>query len=242
MNREYYKWFSHHLQREMELLVFGHAGRAVIFFPTRMARFYDYENWGIIASLSAQIENGELQVFCVDSIDGESFYNEEVFPSARIDRHLQYEKYLLEEVLSLIYEKNHCDYIETAGCSMGAYHAINLAMKYPWLFKKAVGISGRYDLTDNIGDFKDLLNGFHSDEVYFNMPAQYMANLSDDRLLSAVRNMEIILAVGETDPFLKGNQQLSSLLWEKGIPNQFHTWESNAHRPHYWRKMAPLYI
>jgi len=110
------------------------------------------------------------------------------------------------------------------------------------LFKKAVGISGRYDLTNNIGDFKDLMDGFHSEGVYFNMPAQYMANLNDDRFLQAVRNMEIILAVGETDPFLSENQYLSSLLWEKGIPNQFHTWESNAHRPHYWRKMVPMYI
>jgi len=242
MNREYHKWFSHNLQRDMELLVFGHGGRAVLFFPTRMARFYDYENWGIIASLSKQIENGELQIFCVDSIDGESFYNDNVFPSVRIDRHLQYEKYLLEEVMPLIYQKNGGAYIETAGCSMGAYHAINLAMKYPWLFKKAVGISGRYDLTDNIGDFRDLLNGFHDEKVYYNMPAQYIANLNDDKFLSEVRNMEIILAVGETDPFLSGNQHLSSLLWEKGIPNQFHTWESNAHRPHYWRKMAPMYI
>lgn len=242
MKREYHKWLSHNLQRDMELLVFGHSGRAVIFFPTRMARFYDYENWGIIGSLSHQIENGEIQIFCLDSIDGESFYNDGVFPSVRINRHLQYEKYILDEVMPFIEKQNNSGYVETAGCSMGAYHAINLAMKYPWLFKKAVGISGRYDLTDNIGDFKDLLSGFHNDEVYFNMPAQYIANLSDDRLLTAVRNMEIILAVGETDPFLSGNQHLSSLLWEKGIPNQFHTWESNAHRPHYWRKMAPMYI
>ena len=32
MNREYHKWFSPRLQRDMELLVFGHAGRAVLFF------------------------------------------------------------------------------------------------------------------------------------------------------------------------------------------------------------------
>ena len=43
MHREYHKQFSQHLQRDMELLIFGHGGRAVLFFPTRMARFYDYE-------------------------------------------------------------------------------------------------------------------------------------------------------------------------------------------------------
>ncbi|MCZ4222566.1 esterase family protein [Pedobacter rhodius] len=242
MHREYHKWFSNNLQRDMELLVFGHSGRAVLFFPTRMARFYDYENWGIVDALKSLIENGELQLFCLDSIDAESFYNDDVFPSVRIDRHLQYEKYVLDEVLPLIYLKNNGGYIETAGCSMGAYHAINLAMKYPWLFRKAVGISGRYDLTDAPGDFKDLMNGFRNEVVYLNMPAQFITNLSDNHLINHLRQMEIILAVGETDPFLGANQYLSQTLWNKGIQNQFHTWESNAHRPHYWRKMVPLYI
>lgn len=226
----------------MELLVFGHSGRAVLFFPTRMARFYDYENWGIVDALKYLIEDGSIQLFCLDSIDAESFYNNDVFPSVRIDRHLQYEKYVLDEVLPLIYLKNNGSYVETAGCSMGAYHAINLAMKYPWLFKKAVGISGRYDLTDAPGDFKDLMNGFRNEVVYLNMPAQFITNLSDNHLLHHLKQMEIILAVGETDPFLSANQYLSQTLWSKGIQNQFHTWESNAHRPHYWRKMVPLYI
>jgi len=226
----------------MELLIFGHAGRAILFFPTRMARFYDYENWGIVDSLKDQINSGQLQLFCVDSIDGESFYNHCVFPSMRIERHLQYEKYLLDEVIPLIQLKNDGDFLATAGCSMGAYHAINLAMKYPQLFKKTVGISGRYDLTEAPGDFQDLLSGFRNETVYYNMPSQFLSNLNDDYLLDALRKMEIIIAVGETDPFLNGNQYLSSVLWQKGISNHFHTWESNAHHPHYWRKMVPLYI
>lgn len=32
MNREYHKWRSKHLKREMELLIFGHAGAPVLFF------------------------------------------------------------------------------------------------------------------------------------------------------------------------------------------------------------------
>lgn len=242
MNREYHKWFSPVLQRDMELLVFGHSGRAVLFFPTRTARFYDYENWGIIEAMAHQINNGEVQLFCVDSVDSESFYNASIPPFSRISRHLQYEHYLLDEVIPLMQTKNGGNYLETAGCSMGAYHAINLAMKYPWIFRKAVGISGRYDLTKNPGDFKDLLDGFHDESVYFNMPAQYIANLTDEYFLAAARNLEIILAIGETDPFLYSNKELSQQLWDKGIPNQLYMWENNAHRPHYWRKMVPLYI
>lgn len=242
MHREYHKWYSNELGREMELLIFGHAGRAVIMFPTRMARFYDYENWGILNALAHQIENGTLQLFCVDSLDAESFYNQSVFPSVRIDRHLQYERYIIDEVLPLINQKNSSDWIETAGFSMGAYHAINLSMKYPHLFKKTVGISGRYDLTDAPAPFTDLLNGYRNELVYYNMPAQYLPNLEDGEIIAKIKDMEIILAVGETDPFLDSNKTLSNQLWAKGINNQLYTWDNNAHKPHYWRKMAPLYI
>jgi esterase/lipase superfamily enzyme len=242
MNREYHKWFSERLGRDMELLIFGHGGRAVLFFPTRMARFYDYENWGIINSLKEQINRGELQLFCIDSVDGESFYNAAVHPEVRIARHLQYERYLIEEVLPLIHLKNNSGYIETAGCSMGAYHAINIAMKYPWLFKKAVGLSGRYDLTQSPGGFKDLLDGHHNENVYFNMPAQYLSNLQDSWLLNALRSLELILAVGESDPFLQSNIEFRDLLWRKNISNQCYVWGSDAHKPRYWRQMLPIYL
>jgi esterase/lipase superfamily enzyme len=242
MNREYHKWFSPSLQRDMELLIFGHSGRAVLFFPTRTARFYDYENWEIIEAMSQQIDKGELQVFCVDSIDAESFYNANIHPFERISRHLQYEQYLLNEVIPLIYSKNGGDYLETAGCSMGAYHAINLALRYPWLFRKAVGISGRYDLTESPGDFKDLMDGFRDKTVYLNMPIQYIGNLTNELFLAAIRNVEIILAIGETDPFLYSNKDLSQLLWNKDVQNQLYIWPGNAHRPRYWKKMVPLYL
>jgi len=242
MHREYHKWYSNHLERDMELLVFGHAGRAVLMFPTRMARFYDYENWGIVNSLSDKIERGELQLFCVDSVDAESFYNQSVFPSVRIARHLQYERYLLDEVIPLMYQKGTSNWIETVGFSMGAYHAINLSLKYPQLFNKTVGISGRYDLTQAPDPFIDLMGGFRDELVYFNMPEQYLPNLQDANLIASLKSMEIILAVGETDPFYESNNRLSQLLWEKGITNQLYKWDNDAHRPHYWRRMAPLYI
>jgi esterase/lipase superfamily enzyme len=242
MNREYHKWHSSALGRDMELLIFGHNGRAVLFFPTRMARFYDYENWGITGALQDKIYNGELQLFCVDSVDGESFYNESIPPAGRIERHLQYEKYILEEVITLMHEKNDGDYFETAGCSMGAYHAVNLAMKHPSLFKKAVGMSGRYDLTRDICDFRDLFDGYRNETIYFNMPMQFAANIHDQGQLEAMKQIEFVFAIGETDPFICNNHEFSNLLWNKGIPNQLYVWENYAHRPRYWKQMVQLYL
>jgi esterase/lipase superfamily enzyme len=242
MNREYHKWFSPWLQRDMELLVLGHGGRAILFFPTRMARFYDYENWHVIDAVKDKVCNGELQFFCVDSIDAESFYNQQVHPSVRIARHIQYEQYILKEVLKLMHEKNGGDYFEVAGCSMGAFHAVNLAFKHPALFKKVVGMSGRYDLTKQIQDFRDLFDGFTNEDIYFNMPLQFVANLDEPAILEEIKAIEIILAIGETDPFLQNNQEFSRILCNKGIPNQLKIWAGYAHKPRHWRQMVELYL
>jgi esterase/lipase superfamily enzyme len=242
MNREYHQWYSERLQRNMELLIFGHGGRAVLFFPTRMARFYDYENWGIVDALRYRINNGELQLFCVDSIDAESFYNKWAHPAGRINRHLQYEQYILHEVVPLIHAKNGGCQFEVAGCSMGAYHAVNLAMKHPWLFNKVVAMSGRFDLSRQIDDFQDLFDGYHNQDIYFNMPLQYTANLNDGYHLNALSKIEFVFAIGQTDPFFANNIEISTLLWHKWIANQLYVWECYAHRPRYWRKMVQLYL
>ncbi|MVN92475.1 esterase family protein [Mucilaginibacter aquatilis] len=242
MERAYHKWHSPALQRDMELLVFGHAGRAVVFFPTRMARFYDYENWGIIGSLFEKIEAGQLQLFCVDSVDAESFYNKSISPALRIQRHLQYESYIINEVIPFIKVCNADGCIEAAGCSMGAYHALNIAFRHSTIFKRVVSMSGRYDLTVQLPDYNDLFDGYHDDDIYFNMPQQYIANLTDSYLLNNLSLMDITLVIGNDDPFCPGNQQFNQLLWYKNIPHHFFIWEGNAHKPKYWREMVKLYL
>jgi esterase/lipase superfamily enzyme len=96
MNREYHKNYSHELQRDMEALVFGHAGQPLLVFPTSRGRFFEYEDAGMIRALAPKIDQGKLQVFCPDSVDGESWYNKGVHPGSRIWRHVQYERYVID--------------------------------------------------------------------------------------------------------------------------------------------------
>ena len=77
MKREYHKWYSPELGREMELLVFGHDGLPVIVFPTSQGRFYEFEDRGMVGAVAGKLEHGELQLFCVDSLDSESWYNQQ---------------------------------------------------------------------------------------------------------------------------------------------------------------------
>ena len=51
MHREYQRWYSPSLGREMELLIFGHAGARVLVFPSSMGRFFEWEDQGMIGVL-----------------------------------------------------------------------------------------------------------------------------------------------------------------------------------------------
>src|SRR5262245_55455930 len=62
MQREYHKFDSRHLNRAMEFLWFGHQGPTAVLFPTSMGRFYQYEDFSLISSLSEKIESGQLQL------------------------------------------------------------------------------------------------------------------------------------------------------------------------------------
>lgn len=242
MKREYHKWHSPNLDREMELLVFGHSGTKVLFFPPRMGRFYDYEDWRVIKALQDKIEAGYIQVFCLDSIDTETFYNNWADPGHRIYRHCLYEKYILEEVFPLMDELNNDPNVISAGCSLGAYHAVNIAMRHPTKFCKVVGMSGRYDLTFSKAYFDDLMAGHRDENVYFNMPTQYLKNVDDPVYIEQINKMDIVLVIGKEDLFLENNYQLKGILDSKGISYQFYEWEEEAHKAYYWRRMVKLYI
>ena len=41
MKVEYYKEYSHELNRDMEFKVFGHAGKPCLVFPSQDGRFFD---------------------------------------------------------------------------------------------------------------------------------------------------------------------------------------------------------
>ena len=136
MVREYHKGYSSRLGREMELLVFGHAGLPVVVFPTSCGRFFDFEDRGMVAALAAKIDAGQLQLFCVDSVDAESWYNRAAAPRWRIARHMRYEEYLINELVPLIRQQNPDPRLISLGCSFGGYHAVNIALRHPEHFHR----------------------------------------------------------------------------------------------------------
>src|SRR5262249_55815559 len=155
MRRAYHRWFSPSLGRDMELLVFGHAGARLLAFPASMHPFYDWEDRGLVASLRWHVENRHLQLFCLDQIDTESWYAHHLTPARRGLRYAQYEKYVVEEVGPFTLRENANPFLIVAGPSMGAYHAATFAFRHPHLVGRLLGMSGIYDIKRFTEDYYD---------------------------------------------------------------------------------------
>ena len=120
--------------------------------------------------------------------------------------------------------------------------AASLVFRHPHLFQKLVAFSGRYDLTMKVEVFGDLFDGYYDDEVYFHTPTHFLPGLNGGWQLDKLREVEIVLTIGDADPFLDNNYHLSRLLAEKQVGHRLHVWNGRAHRAGAWRKMAGLYI
>lgn len=235
MNREYHRWYSPSLNRDMEMLVFGHAGARVLVFPSSMGKFFEWEDRGMIGALSHQIENGFLQLYCIDSLDSESWYARWAHPSGRAYRHTQYFWYIHNEVLPLTRQKNSNPFMIYTGASFGAYHAMTFGLKYPEQTGRIVALSGVYDIRRFTGGYSD-------DNVYFNNPIQFIPNEHNHERLEQMRRIDIIMAGGKEDRLIHSAREMSGVLWNKGIGNALREWDGWAHDWPYWQQMITAYI
>lgn len=216
----------------MELLAFGHAGFPVMVFPTSGGRFYEYEERGMVHAASPKIERGELQLFCVDSVDQESWYNRWAHPADRCHRQNAFDAYLALELTPFIRNRTTWDRMGTTGCSFGAYHAINFALRHPDIVTYAVSMSGAFDVP------KRFLNGYYDQNAYFHSPLDYLPNLDDAWLLDRIRQNYYVLVTGNHDPLFDQSVQLAHRLGSKGIPHLLDVWEGFGHDWPWWHNMV----
>jgi esterase/lipase superfamily enzyme len=222
----------------MEMLVFGRHGLAVVVFPTSMGRFYEYEDRSMVTALADKIDGGFIQLYCVDSIDSESWYSRSLHPRQRIDRHVEYERYVLNEVAALIHQRQPAGSdgrIAVTGCSLGAFHAAEIAFRYPRSVQKLVALSGKYENSS-------FLDGFADDAAYFTNPLAFLAGLSRPADIEPLRAMEIVIVTGSTDPHVEEARQLSRILFDKGISNRLDIWDGWMHDWPYWHAMIRQYL
>jgi esterase/lipase superfamily enzyme len=241
MQTEYHKWFSPIIGHDMELKVYGYYGKPVLVFPPQGGRFFDFEGFGMIGVLSPFIESGQIKLFTVDSLDGESWANWDAHPADRARRHQDYDRYIVEEVVPFM-RKHSGDTDQkflTTGVSMGAYHAANFFFRHPDIFDTVIALSGLYGLNHFIGDYMD-------DNVYFNAPLVYLPNLEDPWYLDLYRQSTIIVCVGQgawEDEMVRDTLALKQVLEQKDIPHLVELWGYDVnHDWPWWYKMLPYFL
>lgn len=233
MQRLYWNDWSHALQRPMQALTYGHSGAPVLVFPTSRGRFHQWEDFHMIEALRHPIEQGWLQLFCVDGIDNETWYDFEKPVSQVLELHQRYEQYLLQEFLPRLRQTNPTDYLIATGTSFGAFHAASFALRHPSQVRRVVAMSGDFDISKNLDDS-------YEPPAYFFNPIAYLGNVPPGPYLEQLRRLEVLLAVGAHDFCLGPSRQLAHLLGHLGIPHRLDVWDPEwIHDWPTWRVMAP---
>jgi esterase/lipase superfamily enzyme len=239
MHRDTHRWYSHRLGREMGVRVYGHYGRPLLVFPTSGGDENEYEGQGMIAALAHHIDGGRVKVFCVNSVNNESWYNKQAHPGHRSWLQSLYDAYIAYEVAPFVHD--HCRTpgiaITTSGSSFGAYHAVNTVLKHPDLFRRCLAMSGVYDL-------RRFMNGHYDDNFYFNNPVDYMAGLSDPWYIDQLRQCDIRLITGSGPYEDSGpSYRLAEVIRARGIPVSLDDWGSEGgHDWPYWKRQMDVYV
>ncbi|MCB0154315.1 MAG: esterase, partial [Anaerolineae bacterium] len=130
--------------------------------------------------------------------------------------------------------------IAVTGCSLGAYHAANFALKFPHIFHYALCMSGRYDIENVCGQSSD------SPEVYYNNPLAYIYNMHDGHLDHVRWNTHLTLVCGQgawEDKCLRDTHRLADQLAEKGVSHERDIWGHDVeHHWYWWRQQAAHHL
>lgn len=205
-------------------------------FPAEAGDAGEFERRGVVNAIGGLLEAGRVKLYCVDSFDRESWSNRTIPLEERAQRHGIYENWILNEVMPFISQD--CGGAGEAivcGCSLGAYHAANFALKRADLFPLAICMSGNYDPSRWNGW------GERGDATYFNNPMDYVGHVGGDHLDWLRSRVSILLVCGQgqwedTTGALDSSRAFADLLRTKGIRCELDVWGYDvAHDWPSWR-------
>lgn len=235
MKEEYYKWSAQYLDRDFELLVFGHSGFPVILFPTAKARFYEAKDNGLISSASELIDSGIVKIYCPDTADTNSWFDFNISPAERVQRYAGYENIIHFDIIDFALHETGVEKVCLAGCDFGAYYAANFGLKHPDIVSSIITMGGTFNI-------KPYIFGHYDDNCYFNNPPDYLPGLNDTWYLEKYREMEIILGTGEFDTNLEENKYISGILSSKDIDHLLDIKKNGEHNWYWWNQVFPEYL
>ena len=104
VERRHIHLHSDALGADLGVIAYGHYGRPMLAFPSEQGRCWDYENQGMIAAIAHLIDAGRVKVYCVDTIDGQTWHDASLPLEERARRHGVYEDWIVNRVAPFIDE------------------------------------------------------------------------------------------------------------------------------------------
>ena len=241
MKREYIAHYSQCLEREMHLLVYGHDGVPLLAFPCQDGMCNNWESFDMPEALGDYIEAGRIQLFCVDTVDRESWSDIGGDKGHRAWVQEQYYHYIVDEVVPLIHQINHTGLLPlTTGFSLGATHAAIVFFRRPDLFAGVAGLSGCYDAPH-------FWDNWCNDTLYDNSPVHFLANMPENHpYINLYNQRRIVFCVGQGRWENEGRRttgQLAEIFTKKGIRGGVDFWGYDVdHDWPWWKKQIRYFL
>lgn len=239
MTKKVSRWYSPRIQQDIALARWGHFGKPVLLFPTAGGDAEEAERMLMIEALGSLLEAGRIKVYSCDSIAGRSLAARWGSVAHRCWLLKQFEEYIAYEAVPAIRADCRTGDIEvlSAGASIGAFKAVAVLCRYPWLFSTAICMSGSFDL-------ESLLGFRGTEDYYFSAPGCFLPHLGPGPILSKLQQRFVLLAFGQgrwENP--DESWHMADLLGSKGVPNRVDAWgREHDHDWPTWRQMLPIYL
>ena len=231
LHEEHRQFYSPHLGRPLDMLVYGNWGYPVVVIPTSMGRHYEARHFQLIEAARPLIEAGRIKLYCIDSIDRYSWYAKELHPAQRVQNHIWYDRMLSEELVPMLQRECSVEKIGIAGCSFGGYQALNFAFRHPEQVAHLFTMGAAYDI-------RQFLDGYHDDNVYYNNPPEFMPGADSPHF----HWMNIILGTAQDDFCFDSTLQMHNILDHKGIRHGFDVHPYGGHDWPVWRDQFPRFL
>ncbi len=228
---EHHQFYSHILQRELQVEVTGTYGYPIIMFPTSRGSYLQNHDFHLNESIQWFTEQGKVKLYNIETLDTENLYADWLSPQQRIWNFEKYVQFLIQEFVPFVQRLHQCHRVAVAGCSFGGYHAANFAFRFPDVVSHLFCLSGAFSI-------RSFMDGYSDDLVYFNSPDEFVPN----DYAWKYKHMHIVLSTSDQDICLGKTQTMAKILQSKGINYWYDEQKWISHDWPLWRMVFPMFI
>jgi len=241
MDRKSHTVYSEALGREMNLLSYGEKGLPVLAFPCQDSMCDNWENFGMPDELADFIDGGKIRLFCVDTVDKESWSDTDGDKERRANVQENYFKFVTNELAPFVMRLCGDGRLPlVTGFSLGGGHAGIVFFRRPDLFSGVLTCSACFNAEHFWG-------GWSNGVIYDNSPLLFLENMPENHPYIALYNTKkIVLCAGQgfwERECQRTTRLMGELLPRKGINAWVDLWGKDSdHDWPWWKKQIRYFL